>query len=99
MLNKLADFLDVLSDYLLIRIHQEFVLYAIDDYLYRLTPETLEGAVFDLYTLFGLNDDINSLKYASYAYIFKNIPSKKYFTAPPLSKERLLCYNIFLSVG
>ena len=62
VLNKIADFLDVPSDYLLIRIHRDFIFFAIDDYLYRIPPENLGSALWNLCSLFGSPDAVHSLK-------------------------------------
>lgn len=41
-LDRIASFLDVPNDYLLIAYHDDFLLYAIDDYLYRIQADSFE---------------------------------------------------------
>lgn len=48
VLDRLAECLDVPSDYLLIYYHRDFVLFAIDDYLMRIRPAALKDIVSDM---------------------------------------------------
>lgn len=88
VLSRIADFLDVPSDYLLIWIHQEFVLSAIDDYLYRIAPENLGSALLDLCVLFGASDDIRVMKY-----VISEFSEKKTTAIYASKKEKLQLFR------
>lgn len=83
VLDKIAEFLDVPSDYLLLQIHPDFILYAIDDYISRITPEDLNGAFCDLGMLLGGLHDINLTNSAS-------TPIGASEAGPPVSKREKL---------
>ena len=48
VLDRLAEYLDVPSDYLLVYYHRDFILFAIDDYLMRIKPASLRDVVSDV---------------------------------------------------
>lgn len=53
-LDRIAHFLDVPSDYLLITYHDDFLLYAIDDYLYRISLKPLSKFLCDILSFIGV---------------------------------------------
>ena len=56
-LDRIAHFLDVPSDYLLITYHDDFLLYAIDDYLYRIKPNSFSCFLFDILKFIGIQGE------------------------------------------
>ena len=56
-LDRIARFLDVPSDYLLITYHDDFLLYAIDDYLFRIKPNSFSCFLFDILTFIGIQGE------------------------------------------
>ena len=57
-LDRIALFLDVPSDYLLITYHEDFLLYAIDDYLFRIYSDSFSATILDILSLVGIQDGI-----------------------------------------
>lgn len=57
-LNRIAHTLNVPSDYLLITHHDDFLLYAIDGYLYRLRMDSFGTLLFDALSLIGVQDEV-----------------------------------------
>lgn len=55
-LDRIALFLDVPSDYLLITHHDDFLLYAIDDYLFRIYSDSFSATILDILSLVGIKD-------------------------------------------
>lgn len=57
-LDRIAQTLNVPSDYLLITHHDDFLLYAIDDYLYRLRMDSFGTLLLDALSLIGVQDEV-----------------------------------------